>query len=133
MPVGIYEPLRELKGLPSDEQISEWCKRLRLCIDAINAEENYDAHTSGYADEEEMYQGLSHYDEQRTLYQNAINALTALLPEADCPVCGHHASRPLGDYEDPAYLTGKTPHWNRYRKCANCGTIYDPEATHDHT
>jgi hypothetical protein len=79
MPLGIYEPLREYKGLPSDEDISNWCKRLRLCIDAINAEADYDAHTGGYADEGHMYEELSYYDDQITLYQNAIKALKDLL------------------------------------------------------
>jgi len=81
MPVGIYKPLEKVRGLPSDEEISEWCKRLRLCIDAINAEADYDAKTSGYTDEDEFNNEMQYYSDQIALYQTAMDALKALLPD----------------------------------------------------
>lgn len=84
MPKGIREPLERLRGLPTDADINGWCIRLGLAIDAIKSEREYDRYLIVDGEpidesQEELYTG------QIELYQSAIDALNALLPDDEQP------------------------------------------------
>lgn len=79
MPIGVYEPLRKFKGLPSDEEISDWCLQLRLCLDAVVAEAEYNAATNPEVNEDNFEEEMTYYDDQMKLYQDALSALRKLV------------------------------------------------------
>lgn len=66
------KPYNGQRGLPTDEEINGWCKRLQLCLAAIEAEWEYDVRTSG----EEV--DSTEYEEMELPYKNAIEALKKL-------------------------------------------------------
>lgn len=81
MPVNVRNEVQRLKGLPSDDDIRGWIQKLRLCIQEIEADIDYDTYNSLRDDGEDVNEYVeSLMNEMSAPYLAAIIALNDLLP-----------------------------------------------------